>query len=314
MRDKKQLKTLMAMFFFVFIIVNIYGISQIGHKPRVSAPFEGPAGEPNTLGGYQVIMTALAVGFTIHSRSFATKASMISIIGLTLAPFLYTLSRSSYLALVVMFLTMTIVASRGRRRLLVSLLVLSALTAALLPNEVRERIKDTFTAHPSEDIPVQAVFGVKVGPSASARLLSYKQVFADFIKSPVTGYGVTGKGFLDSQFVTTLLETGTLGMIGFLFMLYGVARHTLRVYRTAGDSFYKGMALGFFCAHIAMIAHAITANTFIIIRIMEPYWFIAAMLMAVPRIEAAENESLTAVQEDDAPRGIRNVELMVGKA
>jgi hypothetical protein len=31
--------------------------------------------------------------------------------------------------------------------------------------------------------------------------------------------------------------------------------------------------------------HAIGANTFIIVRIMEPFWFVAAMVMMIPSLQ-----------------------------
>jgi hypothetical protein len=34
-----------------------------------------------------------------------------------------------------------------------------------------------------------------------------------------------------------------------------------------------------------MITHAIGANTFIIVRIMEPFWFLTAMAVALPLLK-----------------------------
>jgi len=45
------------------VIVNIYGYLQLGSVGRISAPFEGARGEPNTLGGYQVLLLAVTMGF-----------------------------------------------------------------------------------------------------------------------------------------------------------------------------------------------------------------------------------------------------------
>ena len=57
-RDRGQVATYLKIFIIVFAIVNIYAFTQINSMERVSAPFEG-RGEPNTLGGYQVLMEAL---------------------------------------------------------------------------------------------------------------------------------------------------------------------------------------------------------------------------------------------------------------
>ena len=40
--------------------------------------------------------------------------------------------------------------------------------------------------------------------------------------------------------------------------------------------------------HVAMLAHGVGANTFIIIRIMEPFWLCAGLVMILPRLSNAE--------------------------
>ena len=56
------------------------------------------------------------------------------------------------------------------------------------------------------------------------------------------------------------------------------------------EELYKGLVLGFIAGFIGLVFHAITANTFVIIRIMEPFWFIAGMVIMLPTLE--EEESL----------------------
>ncbi|MBI4620325.1 MAG: hypothetical protein HY739_09220, partial [Desulfobacterales bacterium] len=40
----------------------------------------------------------------------------------------------------------------------------------------------------------------------------------------------------------------------------------------------------------AMLTHAIGANTFIIVRIMEPFWFLAAIVIMLPVLEMQEQQ------------------------
>jgi hypothetical protein len=56
-----QAKRLLFCLFLACFIVSIYGLIQIPGGGRVSAPFEGEVGEPNTFGGYLVFMGALAL-------------------------------------------------------------------------------------------------------------------------------------------------------------------------------------------------------------------------------------------------------------
>jgi hypothetical protein len=51
------------------------------------------------------------------------------------------------------------------------------------------------------------------------------------------------------------------------------------------DPFDKGLSIGFIAGFTGLLFHAIGANTFIIVRIMEPFWFIAAMVMMIPSLQ-----------------------------
>jgi hypothetical protein len=46
-----------------------------------------------------------------------------------------------------------------------------------------------------------------------------------------------------------------------------------------------------------MLFHAIGANTFIIVRIMEPFWFLAGMVVMMPEIEKRETKERTGALE-----------------
>ena len=48
--------------------------------------------------------------------------------------------------------------------------------------------------------------------------------------------------------------------------------------------------MGFLIGAIAMTAHALMANTFIIVRIMEPFWLLAAIVVAAPSLETEESQ------------------------
>ena len=61
-RDPDQIKRFVFCLFLTCFIISIFGILQIPGGERVSAPFEGARGEPNTLGGYLVFMGAIAGG------------------------------------------------------------------------------------------------------------------------------------------------------------------------------------------------------------------------------------------------------------
>src|SRR5207245_9023154 len=67
-RDRAQARLLIMAAFVTAAIVSVIGAAQIPSGQRVSAPFEGEAGEPNTFGGYLVLMVGLAAGLRVGAH------------------------------------------------------------------------------------------------------------------------------------------------------------------------------------------------------------------------------------------------------
>jgi O-antigen ligase len=93
---------------------------------------------------------------------------------------------------------------------------------------------------------------------------------------------VTGYNFLDSQYLRVLVETGLVGLLAFLWLQISLFRHARDVLKTTQDPLFKGVALGFLTGFIALIVHSIGTNTFIIVRIMGPFWVLAGLVMMIP--------------------------------
>jgi len=54
------------------------------------------------------------------------------------------------------------------------------------------------------------------------------------------------------------------------------------------------LAIGFIAGFVGLLFHSIGANTFIIVRIMEPFWFFAGIITVLPMIEREQALSATA--------------------
>ncbi len=298
LRDRRQFERFLLALLSTAAISSLIGILQIPSGLRVSAPFEGGGGEPNTFGGYLILMLALAAGLYLTSESIQRKCILAPLVFVIFVPLLFTLSRASYLAL-------TLVAGGllvfNQRKLLIASLITSSLVLApfLLPKAVVGRVSYTFTQPPH--VGQAEIGGVRLDTSTSARLRSWQQVvLVDWPKHPVFGYGVTGHRFFDSQYPRVLVGTGLVGLLAFLWLQISLFRRTRDVLRGTQDPLFKGVALGFLTGFIALIAHSIATNTFIIVRIMEPFWFLAGMVMMIPQLEASLPTS-GAVKETSPP-------------
>jgi O-antigen ligase len=287
LKEKKQMERLVMMLLIVCFIVCAIAIYQIPSGYRVSAPFEGERGEPNTLGGYLVLMLSIVLGFLFENYGTVKQkiffGGLVFLILITLAA---TLSRSSWLALVPMLFTL-IWLSQRKLLVVIPLIFLIAVSTLLLPSAVKERALYTFTQVPEQG--QVKVGGLRIDTSTSARLMAWKNVLLrDFIQQPLIGYGITGYSFIDAQYPRVLAESGIFGLFFFFALLLAIFRNALQTRHLARDDpFLLGISTGYLACFFAMLTHAVGANTFIIVRIMEPFWFLTAIIIMIPQITSA---------------------------
>ena len=123
--------------------------------------------------------------------------------------------------------------------------------------------------------------------SPADRLESWKLVlFKAFPNKPIFGYGVA-RGFIDGQIFLTLFEVGAVGLFllgSLLVKLFKMSRDVLKMREIRNDNFTAGLSVGFLAGFMGLLGHALSTNTFIIIKIMEPFWFMAAMILSLPKL------------------------------
>jgi len=291
LNDRKQIRNMVIALIVVFIIVCFTSIAQIPQGERITAPFEGKGGEPNTLGGYLLLILSVVGGLFLNTDkddSFKYKAALVVMMFLAIIPILFSQSRGTWTAIVPCYITFLIISKK--RALLGIILVLTlVLGPFIIPKAVKERFEYTFQKQKGWAAKYQEkVGGVTLDTSTSERISSMKRALEAYVKHPIFGYGITGWRFLDAQYLKTLVETGILGITALGFLLYAVLRETRKVYKGTEDKFHKGISMGFFAGAVAMMAHGIGANTFIIVRIMEPFWFLMAIVVSIPQVQEAE--------------------------
>ncbi len=283
LKEKKQIERFLFTILAVCFVVCIVAIYQIPAGGRVTAPFEGSGSEPNTLGGYLVLMLSIVMGLLLTYGTKKQKLILGFLSFLIVISLAATLSRASWLALGPMVITL-LYFSKKKMFIIVPLIVLVMISPFIIPQSVKERVRFTFT-QPKERGQL-TVGNVKIDTSTSARLQSWQDVLTkDFIKHPIFGYGVTGYRFLDAQYPRVLAETGLVGFVSFMLLIFTIYMNALHAYRGTTEPLFSGLSLGYLAGFMAMLTHSIGANTFIIVRIMEPFWFLTAMLIMIPQIE-----------------------------
>lgn len=271
------------------VIVSLVGIAQIPSGARVSAPFEGQVGEPNTFGGYLVLMISVGSAFYLVTSSLRKRLLWSGFVGLAVLPLLYTLSRTSWGALLGSVAVLLAVGPRKSHLLAASVFAL-ALYPVVGPTQVLDRIDYTFN-QPESRGQVQ-IGNVRLDTSLSARIDSWSYGLKGWMRRPFTGYGVAGFAFLDAQYMLVLTETGIIGLASLIWLAWSLTRLALQRYRAAADPFARALSLGYLAGFAGLLVHGFGANTFIIVRIMEPFWLLTALVVALP--DAPKTEESTA--------------------
>jgi len=202
---------------------------------------------------------------------------------------IYTKSRASYIAVIPTYFTLSLLSQR-RFYLVSSLIVVLALSPLIVPRVAKERIRETFT---QPEYQGQIQFGkLRLDTSASARIVSYKEALSDWRKEPILGYGVTGYRFMDAQYPRILVETGFVGMLAFFWLVLELFRAGINTWKNAQNDLLRGLSVGLIAGLVGLLVHAIGANTFIIVRIMEPFWFLTGIIVALTTIDDDRTEDI----------------------
>ncbi len=102
-----------------------------------------------------------------------------------------------------------------------------------------------------------------------------------------------------------------MGLAAFCFLLWRVLVTTRQTYRWSRDWVARALGLGLFAATVGFIVHSFGTITFLIVRIMEPYWFLMALagvarqiaiLDHIQRRQAAAEEASKELPAEPAPQ------------
>jgi O-antigen ligase len=294
LRDREHAWRLVGAAFITAAIVSLIGLAQVPSGERVSAPFEGEIGEPNTFGGYLLFMMALAAGIAIETENLRRRTQCLLLFALIFVPFFFTLSRASYLGVLPAFFVLAYLTTRRRfiTGLILFGLVASPAVIFVAPKAVTDRVLYTFQEEKGSE--TVRIGQVAFDPSTSARLFSFKAAMEGFAQRPIFGWGVTGFGFMDAQYARVAAETGLVGLAAFFWLIWSVTRHALNVYASRDDPEERGLLVGFLAGFAGLLVHGLGSNTFIIVRIMEPFWLITGIVMMIPVLEAKEHAAAAA--------------------
>lgn len=284
-KSMKQIKLFVFCMFLTCFLVSANACwFSFSTGQRASAPFEGPFGAANTFAGYLLLMIALIIGLLLYS-SQKQRLLLLGLLAVVLWSFLRTMSRGAWFGLFPVIMTLIVLTRKRKVILLATVVILAVLSPILLPSAVQERARSTFM--PGRHY---TMLGKRMAfaESGAIRIEAWKRSIKKWYKRPLLGYGVPGFGVVgDSQYVRVLREVGIIGFVIFTWLMVMIFRVGIDTFKAcSGDNFAQGLSLGFIAGLTGLLTQALTAETFIIVRIMEPFWFLAAIVVMLPEMSA----------------------------
>lgn len=277
-RTERQIRNFFFFAIFTVTLLSLYTLTQVPSTQvfsthRISAPFEGDAPQPSTVGGYMAFFLMIVLSLFLYAERRGQKWFYGILSVMTFVPFLYTFSRTSYAAFLGGLILLAVLAKKKWLNfLIVALLVLSPL---LLPRSVKERIAFTWedSKNPGRN------FGVDF--SLQERLYSFVHTWDAIQRSPVYGMGISASHYVDNQYARSLQEVGLVGMGLWLWIFFRLFKMARWLYRYLKSGIFKGLALGYAAGILCILLHGFGSITFYVVRIMEPFWFISGLVVAL---------------------------------
>lgn len=211
---------------------------------RTSGPL---AYGPNQLAAFLAQFGMFFWAFAHILKRTKAKLLMYGLVGLTMVTTMYAFSRAAYIAVIV---SVAVLAVLKDRKLLVVLGVFLFTWQAVMPAAVTERVSMTHDENG------------KLDESAQERVDLWKQSQEIFLSSPVLGagfgsfqYGEHRANLKDTHnyFVKVLVETGVVGFLFFVVMLFQMMSAAFRLFWNAKDPLYEALGLGFFLAMVSCV-------------------------------------------------------------
>lgn len=284
LNDKRQIKLFLFFMLITCFIVSLYGTwSVMAEGMRATAPFEGEKGEANTLAGYLLLMMSAALGILLYSSSIKLRFTLMFFLAFALWPFFHTYSRGGLLGFAIAYIFFVLLSKRYKAILLLGLIIIVMIFPSLITQAVFYRLRYTFNMGDRVRI-----FGrnIRLDESTADRIRSLQDALRRLKDRPLLGHGVAAHRVLsDVQYARILREVGVIGILVFFWMIIRLFRVGWIAFRDKNsDDFERGLSLGYICALAGFLAMSFGAEVFIIIRIMEPFWFLTAIIVTLPEI------------------------------
>jgi len=255
--DKKQMKILLTLMCLSFLVVNrsFYNtmhsrdLSAFSYNVRDAGPL-GYAGV-NGLAAFEVEFAAFLLCLYAFEKKKLIKLGYIGLLVTSVYCVLFAYSRGAYVGYLVV---LVFIGLFRERKLLLAVFLTVLAWETVLPTSVQQRIEMTEQ-------------NGELDNSAAGRVTLWKDAINLFRRSPVIGTGFDTYKYMGrfemlrdthNYYLKVAVETGFIGLMLFLWILYKMFQYGFSLYWTAEDPFLRSVGLGV----AAMIVAAVVLNLF----------------------------------------------------
>ena len=120
-----------------------------------------------------------------------------------------------------------------------------------------------------------------VDQSFQERIGSFRKAFKALKISPFYGLGIASSHYIDNQYTRTLHEIGIIGLFLWFWIFLRLYKMARWLYGYLDEGILRGLSLGYAAGIIGILIHAFGSVTFYVVRIMEPFWFVSGLVVAL---------------------------------
>jgi putative inorganic carbon (HCO3(-)) transporter len=257
-RDTKQMKILILLMGLSFLMVNRSFYTTVNDRDFSTFSYDvrdagvvGYAGV-NGLAAFEAQFMLFLLSIYTFQKQKWIKLGILGVVLTGIYCLLYSFSRGGYLAFLVGLMFLGIL---KERKILLAMLVLLIAWQVLLPTSVQQRVSMTYDQHGQLDA------------SAQTRVDLWQDAMTLFRDNPVLGTGFNTYAYLGrvgyytdthNYYLKVMVETGVIGLLLFLWLVWRMFALGFRLFRTAEDPFLQALGLGF----AVMMIGAVVLNLF----------------------------------------------------
>ncbi|MEK7813195.1 MAG: O-antigen ligase family protein [Candidatus Desantisbacteria bacterium] len=254
-------------------------------------------GNANNLGGYLMISLSLSISIFYYAKSMFSKVSLLLLIGVQVMTLFLTNSRGAWVGFVICILGMGWILKS--KKIIVTLLISVILSIGLISvtnTIIKERIASIF--HPEKNTGrviawYTAILMIHDNPLLGKGLGSYGGIashklgveneISQEVGSVFAVQGDTTNFVADNHYVLILAETGILGLVAFLWILYTIFKNSLKTFSTVNNPYQKSLCLGFLMAFLGICTQGLSMNIWETTPIAVCFWFLSGLVASMEK-------------------------------